>query len=166
MEYVCKINSPVGELTASSDGTSITGLWLDGQKYFEAGLSKSASEKNLPVFEDLKKWLKEYFSKKNPPMNFKVLPEGTPFRKAVWEILFEIPYGETITYKYIADKLSEETGKKQSARAVGGAVGHNPISILIPCHRVIGSNGGLTGYAGGIDKKIKLLEIEGIISKK
>lgn len=160
MNYIHKINSPLGTLTAASDGTNLTGLWIDSQKYFAATLEDETLEQELLVFEQVHVWLDCYFSGKEPAFTPPLLPKGSDFRQAVWNILLTIPYGSLITYGQIAAQLAMETGKKVSAQAVGGAVGHNPISILIPCHRVVGTNGSLTGYAGGIDKKIYLLQME------
>ena len=161
MKYIHHYNSPLGGITLASDGEALTGLWFDGQKYFGAGLEKDHTEKDLPVFAEADRWLDLYFAGSEPdftpPLNMKT----TPFRKAVWEILLTIPFGQTMTYGEIADRIAAKMGLKQmSAQAVGGAVGHNAISIIIPCHRVVGANGSLTGYAGGIDKKLKLLSIE------
>ena len=156
MDYIMKYPSPVGELTIASDGENIVGLWLEGQKYFAVTLNGEVSEKSLPVFDEARRWLDIYFSGGEPDFLPPIAPRGSEFRRAVWDELLRIPYGETATYGDIAKRL----GGKSSARAVGGAVGHNPISIIIPCHRVVGANGSLTGYAGGVDKKIKLLEIE------
>ena len=157
-------SSLMGPITITSDGKNIVGLWLDGQKYHSATINGEVTEKNdLPVFTKAKKWLDKYFAGKKPSISeLPLAPEGGDFRLAVWDILREIPYGECITYGDIAKRIAKETKKEtMSAQAVGGAVGHNPISIIIPCHRVIGANGNLTGYAGGIDKKIKLLKHEG-----
>lgn len=161
--YITKYNSPVGILTIASDGKNIVGLWIEGQKYFANTLDNTVYKEELSIFEDTKIWLERYFNGENPSMNLPLAPNGSEFRKSVWDILQKIPYGETTTYGKIAKKLEEQSaGKRVSAQAVGGAVGHNPISILIPCHRVIGSNGNMTGYAGGIEKKIKLLKLEKI----
>ena len=162
MEYTYHYDSPLGGITLASDGDALTGLWFDGQKYFADALEAEHEEKPLPVFEQADKWLDIYFSGKapdfTPPLNMKT----TEFRKAVWEIMLTIPFGETMTYGEIAYKIAKQKGvTHMSAQAVGGAVGHNSISLIIPCHRVVGANGSLTGYAGGIDKKIKLLELEG-----
>jgi methylated-DNA-[protein]-cysteine S-methyltransferase len=157
MEYICEIKSPVGILTVSSDGNSISGLWLEGQKYFARTLEKDVSEQNLPIFDSVRKWLDIYFSGKEPDFMPPLMPKGNPFQKSIWDILIKIPYGKTTTYGEIA-KCAHT-----SARAVGNAVGHNPISILIPCHRVTGKNGSLTGYAGGIEKKMHLLKTEGVL---
>lgn len=161
MEYVHCVKSLLGDLTMSSDGTALTGLWLDGQKYDRATLSEEKEEKYLPIFQQTKEWLDIYFSGEEPDFMPQLCLKGTEFRMEVWEILKKIPYGKTMTYGEIADMIAKKHGKtKMSAQAVGGAVGHNPISILVPCHRVIGSDGSLTGYAGGVDKKAKLLELE------
>lgn len=161
MEYIHHYDSPLGGITIASDGKALTGLWFDGQKYFAEGLGQDIREKNLSVFDQTVQWLDIYFSGKEPgftpPLNMKT----TPFRKAVWEILLTIPFGQTMTYGKIAEKIARQNGlARMSAQAVGGAVGHNAISLIIPCHRVVGANGSLTGYAGGIDKKMKLLTLE------
>ena len=153
--------SPVGMLTLSSDGTALTGLWLDGQKYFGAGLSDAVKENDLPVFEQASAWLDAYFAKAPLPALPPLAPQGSPFRQAVWKLLLEIPRGQTTTYGALAQKLRNQ-GISAAPQAVGGAVGHNPISILIPCHRVVGAGGSLTGYAGGIAAKQQLLELEGV----
>ena len=168
MYYISKYNSPVGKITLASNGPELTGLWFDGQKYFGANLPEACEEKELPIFEKTKKWLNEYFSGKSPDFTPALSMSGiSSFRKRVWEILLSVPFGKTITYGQIAKEIEAETGKKVSAQAVGGAVGHNVISIIIPCHRVIGSDGSLTGYAGGTDKKAALLKLEhaGIVSE-
>jgi methylated-DNA-[protein]-cysteine S-methyltransferase len=163
MEYIHKIKSPVGLLTVSSDSQNISGLWLEGQKYFAKTLGKDILEQDLPVFENIQKWLDIYFSGKEPDFMPPLMPKGSPFQRSIWNNLRKIPYGQTTTYGELAKRFElENNGKHTSARAIGGAVGHNPISILIPCHRVIGKNGNPTGYAGGISKKIKLLKLEGI----
>lgn len=162
-EYIMKYAAPVGLLTIASDGTSITGLWMEGQKYYAATLGSNAAEAQLPVFERAVEWLNGYFRGERPERGLPLAPKGSEFRKSVWQALCAIPYGEVTTYGDIAKTIALKMGKEtMSAQAVGGAVGHNPISILIPCHRVVGMNGSLTGYAGGIDKKIKLLKMEGI----
>ena len=162
MDYVYRYPSPIGSMIMASNGISLTGLWFDGQKYFAQTLSEPYEEKLLPVFEDTIKWLDIYFGGAIPDFTPVMSVHSTPFRKAVWDILLTIPYGQTMTYGEIAEILAQQTGKKKmSAQAVGGAVGHNPISIIIPCHRVVGADGRLTGYAGGIDRKRFLLELEG-----
>lgn len=162
MKFFSKYNSSLGELTLASDGESLTGLWIEGQEYFP-NMSKSIEITDLPIFNETKDWLNRYFKGENPGKIPAVAPDGTEFRKLIWKELINIPYGELTSYGDIANQISEnQNGKFISPRAVGGAVGHNPISIIIPCHRVIGSDGSLTGYAGGLDKKVKLLEYEGI----
>lgn len=161
MQYISHYDSPLGAILLAADDTGLTGLWFEGQKYFSAGLDDKCEERELPVFETAKHWLDIYFSGKEPdftpPLNF----IGTEFQKEVWEMLLAIPYGRTMSYGDIAKRIAEKRGIEHlSAQAVGGAVGHNRISVIVPCHRVVGSNGSLTGYAGGIDKKIKLLELE------
>ena len=161
--YIDYYDSPLGRITLGSDGDALIGLWLECQKYFCSKLSKDAVQKDLAVFSETKKWLDIYFRGKNPGFTPKLNEQGSDFRHEVWEILKRIPFGKTTTYGQIAKEIASNRGLPgMSCQAVGGAVGHNPISIIIPCHRVIGQNGSLTGYAGGIDKKIKLLEFEGI----
>ncbi|MCI8611674.1 MAG: methylated-DNA--[protein]-cysteine S-methyltransferase [Clostridiales bacterium] len=161
MIYTYHYHSPLGGITLSSNGTALTGLWFDGQKYFGDTLPKEYEEKSMPIFEQTVRWLDIYFSGKAPGFTPPLSMETTPFRKAVWEIMLSIPFGQTMTYGEIADKIAKQKGlTKMSAQAVGGAVGHNSISLIIPCHRVVGTNGSLTGYAGGIDKKVKLLTME------
>lgn len=165
MNYYTRYQSPVGALTLASDGESITGLWIEGQKYHGGGISVKITEKDdLPIFEATKKWLDKYFAGERPAISeLSLAPAGSAFRQAVWSILCEIPYGEVVTYGDIAKKMAAKMDRtSMSSQAVGGAVGHNPISVVIPCHRVVGSNGSLTGYAGGIGTKVKLLELEGI----
>ncbi|WP_148372326.1 methylated-DNA--[protein]-cysteine S-methyltransferase [Bacteroides bouchesdurhonensis] len=167
MQYIYKYQSPIGGITLAGNGDCLTGLWFDGQKYFAATLSEENEEKSLPIFEQTKEWLDCYFSGRNPDFTPLLHLEGTPFRLAVWEILRKIPYGEVITYKDIADEVARQKGvQNMSSQAVGGAVGHNPISIIIPCHRIVGCNGSLTGYAGGIAKKIGLLKLEQVNMEK
>ena len=166
MDYIYRYDSPIGKMTMASDGTALTGLWFDGQKYFAGTLSEPYEEKILPVFEDTISWLDTYFGGEIPDFTPELSVQSTPFRKAVWDILLTIPYGQTITYGEIADIIAQQTGKKMSAQAVGGAVGHNPVSIIIPCHRVVGADGSMTGYAGGIVRKKFLLELEGNKTRK
>lgn len=166
MEYIQIMQSPLGKLTASSDGDNITGLWFENQKYYAATLEKENEVHDLFVFQLVKKWLDLYFAGSKPDFSIPVAPKGSLFRQAVWKILRTIPYGEIVTYGDIARQLKKTQGMNTSARAVGGAVGHNPISILIPCHRVIGAKGKLTGYAGGIDKKVQLLKLEHVSPEK
>ena len=167
--YKTIYTSPVGKITIVCDEKeNIAGLWIEGQKYFLSTVKSEMIEKNeLKVFKKTKDWLDRYFRGEKPDIKeLPLKPKGSDFRKEVWKILCKIPYGEVITYGEIAAIIAKKRGmKKLSAQAVGGAVGHNPISIIIPCHRVIGKNGNLTGYSGGIETKIKLLKLEGINSK-
>ena len=161
MDFTHRFNSPFGGITLASDGEALTGLWFDGQKYFAASLEKEHEEKRLPVFDLADEWLDLYFSGSDPGFLPPLLMRTTEFRKTVWEILLTIPYGKTITYGEIADRITAERGlSRMSAQAVGGAVAHNAISLMIPCHRVVGMDGSLTGYAGGLEKKIWLLSME------
>jgi methylated-DNA-[protein]-cysteine S-methyltransferase len=165
MYYSTTYPSPVGLITLACDGDNLVGLWLIGQKYHGGTISETMIEKStMPVFTAAKKWLNNYFAGKKPAVSeLPLAPIGGEFRQGVWGILCEIPYGEVITYGGIAKKMAVKMNKKSmSSQAVGGAVGHNPISIIIPCHRVVGSNGSLTGYAGGIGTKVKLLTLEGV----
>ena len=155
MDYTCHYDSPLGGITLSSDGEALTGLWFDGQKYFADTLDTEHEEKRLPVFDEAVRWLDLYFGGEVPDFTPELSPRGSAFRRRVWDALLAIPYGHTTTYGEIAKKLG-----CKSAQAVGGAVGHNPISLLIPCHRVLGADGSLTGYAGGVDKKRSLLALE------
>ena len=164
MYYSTYYSSPVGRLMLASDGENLVGLWMVGQKYFGETVTDEMTEKqNLPVFKAASRWLDSYFKGKQPTIaDLPLAPSGGTFRRLVWDILCEIPYGEVMTYGDIAKKTAAQMKKpSMSSQAVGGAVGHNPISIIIPCHRVVGGNGSLTGFSGGIDKKIKLLELEG-----
>lgn len=161
MTFIQHYDSPLGGILLAADAVGLTGLWFDGQKYFARGLSSEQEERELPVLLEAKRWLDIYFTGKEPEFLPPLHPNGSAFRRSVWEILLQIPYGRTTTYGEIARLLSEKRGlTRMSAQAVGGAVGHNEISIIIPCHRVVGTNGSLTGYAGGVDKKVKLLELE------
>ena len=163
MLYTSHYASPLGGMTLVSDGTALVGLYFDGQKYAAQGLDATRTQKNLLIFEEARRWLDVYFSGRKPDFTPPTAPAGTAFQQSVWEILRTIPYGETTTYGAIARRIEQNTGCRMSAQAVGGAVGCNPISILIPCHRVVGTNGSLTGYAGGLDKKAYLLRIEEIL---
>lgn len=154
-------NSPLGMITVASDGDYITGLWFNGQRYFGNVLPEKTEEKALPIFEDASRWLDIYFSGEEPDFLPPLRYDSTPFRKSVCDIMLKIPYGKTTTYGAIAEEIAKENGiEKMSAQAVGGAVGHNPISLMIPCHRVVGTSGSLTGYGGGIQRKVKLLQLE------
>ena len=161
VNFIHRYDSPLGGITEASDGKSLIGLWFDGQKYFADTLDSDSEEKRLPVFEQTDRWLDIYFSGRKPDFTPPLSMKTTAFRKAVWKIMLKIPYGHTMTYGEIADKIAKQQGRAwMSAQAVGGAVAHNPVSLIIPCHRVVGTNGSLTGYAGGIDKKVKLLTLE------
>ena len=155
------IQTPLGEIRLRSDGKSLTGLWFVGQVNDAKEHSDIEIKDDLPIFGQVETWLESYFSGKQTPITFPLQPKGTIFQERVWKILQEIPYGETMTYGEIAQRIAKEKGvATYSAQAVGQAVGKNPISILIPCHRVLGKNGALTGYAGGVHRKEQLLRIE------
>ena len=161
MTYLHHTGSPLGSITLAGDGEALTGLWFDGQKHFGAGLPANCAENMLPVFAETERWLQAYFAGENPDFTPPLAPQGTAFQKAVWDILLTIPYGETTSYGAIAARLAKTRGLPHfSAQAVGGAVGRNPISLLIPCHRVVAADGSLTGYAGGLEKKRFLLRLE------
>lgn len=161
MIYTGTYDSPLGKITFAGNDAGLSGLWLEGQKYFAAGISETCEPGESEVFRETRKWLEIYFSGKEPGFLPRLQLTGSSFQKLVWEILLTIPYGETMTYGKIAAKIAKERNiKRMSAQAVGGAVGKNPISLIIPCHRVIGSDGSLTGYAGGIEKKRALLALE------
>ena len=161
MVYVQKYASPAGDMLLAADEIGLTGLWFDGGKLFADNLPAKHEERETATLAAARRWLDIYFSGREPDFLPPLHPVGSPFRQAVWDILLQIPYGRTTTYGEIARQLAQARGlPRMSAQAVGGAVGHNEISILIPCHRVVGTNGSLTGYAGGIDKKVKLLELE------
>ena len=188
MYSICHYNSPLGGITLASDEEGLTGLWFDGQKYFGSGILKDedlkreaskgegledgrvqekADRKNQPVLKQTVKWLDIYFAGQQPDFMPPLHMMGTPFRQKVWQILLDIPYGKTITYGEIARILAKEQGDcPMSAQAVGNAVGHNEISIVIPCHRVVGAKGNLVGYAGGIERKIALLKLEQVDMSK
>lgn len=160
MDYTAHYMSPLGGLTMASDGTALIGLWFDNQRFHALCLSPEHEERpNLPLFEDVRRWLDAYFSGLKPEFTPPLTLRGTDFQKLVWNKLLEIPYGCTVTYGDIAHRLG-----CRSAQAVGGAVGHNNISLIIPCHRVVGADGSLTGYAAGIDKKRRLLQLESGLS--
>ena len=161
MIYTCIYKSKLGSILLSADEIGLTGLWFEGQKYFANTLPEEHISQETSILTDAKKWLDVYFSGEEPKFTPALHLTGSTFRQAVWQILLQIPYGQTITYGEIARQMSDiQNTPHMSAQAVGGAVGHNEISIIIPCHRVVGSNGSLTGYAGGIDKKIALLKLE------
>lgn len=163
MIYTSEYTSPLGALTLAGDGEALTGLWFNGQKYFGSTLPASAERRELPLFTEVKeRWLTPYFAGQQPTFIPPLRYDATPFRKAVCDVMLTIPYGSTMTYGQIAAQVAAQMGRAHmSAQAVGGAVGHNPISLIIPCHRVVGTNGSLTGYAGGVVRKVQLLELEG-----
>ena len=162
MTYLMHMDSPVGPLHLAADGQAITGLWLEGQKYFGPSPGAEVQFSPMPaVFEQTKRWMDLFFSGKEPDFCPPLDPEGTDFQKTVWSVLRTIPYGETLTYGEVSKLVAAKLGRSSmSAQAVGGAVGRNPISIIVPCHRVIGADGSLTGYAGGLWRKEKLLRLE------
>ncbi len=163
MIYTSNYKSPVGSILIASKDNKLIGLWIENQKHYLSNFNEEISQKeNIEILEKTKKWLDRYFNGEKPKIDeLDINPIGSEFRKNVWEILKNIPYGEVTTYNDIAKKIAKQKGiAKMSAQAVGGAVGHNPISIILPCHRVVGANGNLTGYAGGIKKKIELLKLE------
>lgn len=158
--------SPLGEMTMVSDGTMLTALSFLGQKYYDKAAPAEAEEGGLSVFCQTKEWLDIYFGGQRPDFIPPFAAKGTEFQEEVWDILKQIPYGQVITYGEIAGQIAERRGiKRMSAQAVGGAVGRNPIAIIVPCHRVIGADGSLTGYAGGMDKKAELLKLEGSVTE-
>ena len=159
--FESRLHSPLGEVRLRSDGKSLTGLWFVGQVNDAKFNSDIEIKDDLPIFGQVETWLESYFSGNQTPITFPLQPKGTIFQERVWKILQEIPYGETMTYGEIAQRIAKEKGVATfSAQAVGQAVGKNPISILIPCHRVLGKNGALTGYAGGVQRKEQLLQLE------
>lgn len=167
MQYIDHYESPLGRILLAADEDGMTGLWFEGQKYYARGLEPESGEMPLPVFDQAKSWLDLYFSGKEPDFMPPLHMTGTDFQMRVWALLREIPYGKTVTYGDIAKKIAEQEGwSHMSAQAVGSAVGQNRISILIPCHRVMGSNGSLTGYAGGLERKTALLTLEKVDMEK
>lgn len=161
--YTLHYDSPLGGILLAADEVGLTGLWFDGEKYFADTLDPEHKAQETPILREAKRWLDVYFRGQEPDFTPPLHPIGSPFRQEVWALLLQIPYGQTTTYGALAKQMAAMHGlSRMSAQAVGGAVGHNEISIIIPCHRVIGTNGSLTGYAGGIDKKAKLLTLEKI----
>ena len=164
MDYLWHYESPLGGMTMVSDGQALTALQFDLPEPSGEGPDVRREMRRLPVFDDTCRWLDRYFSGGVPDFMPALALHGTPFRQAVWEILLTIPYGQTLSYGEIAARVAEAHGVgRMSAQAVGGAVGHNPVAIIVPCHRVIGADGSLTGYAAGLDKKRRLLQLEKII---
>ena len=161
MTFTQRYDSPMGGILLAADEIGLTGLWFDGEKYFADNLLDEHIERETPILKEAKRWLDIYFTGREPDFMPPLHPIGSAFRQSVWEILLQIPYGQTVTYGEIARQLADKQGiAKMSAQAVGGAVGHNEISVIIPCHRVVGTSGSLTGYAGGVDKKAALLKLE------
>ncbi len=161
MVYTCETASPLGTITLACDADAIIGLWFNGQRHFGNILPEQTEQKELALLRDAKRWLDIYFSGREPDFTPPLRYDSTPFRRTVCEIMLTIPYGRTMTYGEIAAEVARRRGiDRMSAQAVGGAVGHNPISLMIPCHRVVGTNGSLTGYGGGIQRKLWLLELE------
>ncbi len=161
MIYTQTYHSPLGNILLAADETGLIGLWLEGQKYFGGHLPAERLEQETPILTEVRRWLDIYFTGAEPDFTPPLHPIGSEFRQAVWQLLLQIPYGQTTTYGELARQMAAKMGREtMSAQAVGGAVGHNEISIIIPCHRVVGTGGSLTGYAGGLDKKIRLLELE------
>ncbi len=164
MTYLTQTDSPLGRLTLAARDDQLIGLWVAGQRYFGAGLPENSLQQDeLPLFQATKAWLKQYFAGQQPdPLLLPLAPQGSPFRQAVWSRLLEIPYGQVVTYGSLAQELAPRFGHASpSARAIGNAVGHNPITIVIPCHRVIGAGRKITGFASGLDRKRWLLDHEG-----
>ncbi len=163
MQFTGRYASPLGDILLAADEEGLTGLWFEGQKHFAQSLDASHEERELPLLDDAKRWLDQYFSGRAPDFTPPLHLTGTAFQREVWDILRGIPYGSTTTYGAIAVQIAQKRGlAHMSAQAVGSAVGHNPVSIIVPCHRVLGTNGSLTGYAGGVDRKRSLLALEGV----
>ncbi|MFR8276166.1 MAG: methylated-DNA--[protein]-cysteine S-methyltransferase [Desulfovibrio fairfieldensis] len=167
MQYTAAYQSFVGDVLLAADETGLTGLWFEGEKFYALSLDPEHEERETPIFAITRRWLDIYFSGHEPDFMPPVHMIGSEFRCCVWELLLRIPYGTTVTYGDLARQVARRRGlRRMSAQAVGGAVGHNEISIIVPCHRVVGTNGSLTGYAGGVDKKRRLLELEGVDMEK
>lgn len=163
MTYTQWYSSPLGKMLLAADNVGLSGVWFDGEKYFAYHLEKQYEEKENPFLQQTKRWLDMYFSGKEPDFTVPLHFIGTDFQNEVWQILCTIPYSQTVTYGEIAKQIAAKRGiARMAAQAVGGAIGRNNISIIVPCHRVIGAKGDLTGYAAGLDKKIKLLLLEKI----
>ncbi len=167
MQYTAVYESCLGRILLAGDHVGLTGLWFEGQKYYARGLEPDHEEKELPMFREARQWLDIYFTGREPEFMPVLHMTGTPFQQLVWKLLLKIPYGTVTTYGRLAGETAKIMGRDHmSAQAVGGAVGHNPISVIIPCHRVVGSHGSLTGYAGGLEKKVDLLTCEGANMEK
>lgn len=164
MQCISHYASPLGAMLMAADETGLTGLWFDGQKYYARGLDAEHEERETPIISSAKRWLDVYFAGRQPDFAPPLHLIGTDFQTAVWDILLTVPYGDTLTYGEIAAQIAARQGRRHmSAQAVGGAVGRNPVSIIVPCHRVVGKSGDLTGYAAGVEKKISLLRLEKMI---
>ena len=165
-KFKTRYDSPIGGITMIADGEALLGLWFDGHTE-DADDDNAVWTDDLPIFRLAFRWLDEYFAGPKPKVHVPIRLEGTPFREEIWALLREVPYGETVSYGELAHRLESKhsDGRKVSARAVGGAVHHNPVGIIVPCHRVIGADGSLTGYAGGLDVKARLLRLEGVLEK-
>ncbi len=167
MQYTAAYQSSVGDVLLAADETGLTGLWFEGEKFYALSLDPEHEERETPIFAITRRWLDIYFSGHEPDFMPPVHMIGSEFRRGVWELRLQIPYGPAVTYGDLARQVARRRGlRRMSAQAVGGAVGHNEISIIVPCHRVVGTNGSLTGYAGGVDKKRRLLELEGVDMEK
>lgn len=164
MIHTAYYDAPYGRYVMAAEDRALTGLWLEGQKYFPSDLPEPSGEE-AEIFARTRRWLDAYFAGRQPELSaLPIAPRGSAFAQSVWQLLLEIPYGQTVTYGQLAKRLAEQRGlTRMSAQAVGGAVGHNPISVIIPCHRVLGAKNRLTGYAGGLDVKTFLLKLEGIL---
>ncbi len=159
-DWIWHYVSPLGAVTLASDGKALTGLWFDDQRFSGCAPDGTEREKPLAVFDETVRWLDVYFGGAEPGFTPPLRLRGTPFQTAVWEALLTIPYGETVSYGALARRIGQQSGRTASARAVGGAVGRNSVSLIVPCHRVVGAKGELTGYAGGLDRKRRLLSLE------
>lgn len=167
MLYYKKVASPLGEITLRSDGEALTGLWFADDKHYGAKDIAGAALADLDVFMQAEAWLAEYFAGREPKVSVPLKLQGSEFQMQVWRLLQDIPYGRLVTYGDIAKKIAAQKGvARMSAQAVGGAVGHNPLCIIVPCHRVVGANGSLTGYGGGMWRKVRLLELEKVDMSK
>lgn len=167
MLYYKKLASPLGEITLRSDGEALTGLWFADDKHYGAKDIAGAALADLDVFMQAEAWLAEYFAEREPKVSVPLKLQGSEFQMQVWRLLQDIPYGRLVTYGDIAKKIAAQKGvARMSAQAVGGAVGHNPLCIIVPCHRVVGANGSLTGYGGGMWRKVRLLELEKVDMSK
>ncbi len=164
MTYSAHYHSPIGGIILACEGEGLTGLWLDGKRYHDSMPADMEERADMPILRQASQWLDRYFAKEKPGIGeLPLAPKGSGFRQAVWKLLCEIPYGSVTTYGALADEIARQRGiQRMSAQAIGGAVGHNPISIIIPCHRVVGADGSLAGYGGGIQKKVELLTHEGV----